>query len=61
MSAKLPKLWTAALLAAVCMVSPAILATPSQAVPAVGADPAVITEWNAIAARTIFTESDSRV
>ena len=40
---------------------PAIVAAPSQAVPQVGRDPAVITEWNAIASRTISTENATPV
>ena len=48
---------TVALVATACVATSAVLAVPSQAAPAVAADPAVITEWNAIAARTILTEN----
>ena len=52
---------TAALAALACLLVPAIVAVPSQAVPQVGRDPAVITEWNAIASRTISTENATPV
>lgn len=51
------RLLTAALVATACVATAAVLATPSLAAPHVASDPAVITEWNAIAARTIFTEN----
>lgn len=47
--------------AAICLATPAVIAAPSHAVPPVGSDPAVVTEWNAIAARTIFTENASPI
>jgi hypothetical protein len=52
---------TAALVAAACVATQASLAAPSQAAPPVASDPAVITEWNAIAARTIFTENSTPI
>ena len=52
---------TASLAAMACLLVPAIVAAPSQAVPQVGRDPAVITEWNAIASRTISTENATPV
>jgi hypothetical protein len=51
------KLLASALVATVCVASSTVVSAPSQADPTVAADPAVITEWNAIAARTIFTEN----
>lgn len=36
-------------------------AAPSQAVPKVASDPAVVTEWNTIAARTIFAENSTPI
>ena len=47
----------AVLLVAACVVIPAGLATPGHAKPRVASDPSVITEWNEIAARTIFAEN----
>ena len=47
--------------AAICLATPAVIAAPSHAVPPVGSDPAVVTEWNGIAARTIFTENASPI
>jgi hypothetical protein len=61
MSLHRAKALTAALAAVACILVPAVVATPSQAVPEVGSDPAVITEWNAIATRTIFTENGTPV
>ncbi|HET6664425.1 MAG TPA: vanadium-dependent haloperoxidase [Acidimicrobiales bacterium] len=49
--------------ATVCIAVPGAIALPgalaatAQAAPSVAADPSVITEWNTIAARTIFTEN----
>jgi len=48
---------TVALVATACVATSAVLAVPSQAAPTVASDPAVITEWNAIAARTILAEN----
>jgi len=52
---------TVALVATTCVATSAVLAVPSQAAPAVASDPAVITEWNAIAARTILIENPTPV
>jgi hypothetical protein len=53
---------TAAVVAALgCVCASVIVAAPSQALPAVGRDPAVITEWNAIAERTISVENATPV
>ena len=57
MPVKRTKSLIAALVAGLCVTFAAVSAAPSQAAPPVAADPAVITEWNAIAARTIFTEN----
>jgi hypothetical protein len=47
----------AAGVAAVCLATPAVLSAPSHAGLPVVSDPGVVTDWNAIAARTIFTEN----
>jgi hypothetical protein len=52
-TARLP---TIAVLAAACLAPSVVAAAPGHAVPAVAANPAVIAEWNAIAART-FAEN----
>lgn len=51
------RLGIAATVSAVCLTASAVMAVPSLAAPAVSADPAVITDWNTIAVRTIFTEN----
>jgi hypothetical protein len=51
------RLVASAVVATVCVVSSGAVSAPSQADPRIDADPAVITEWNAIATRTIFTEN----
>ena len=55
------RLLTAALVTTACAATQAGLAAPSQAVVPVASDPAVIPEWNAIAARTIFTENSTPI
>ena len=55
------RLLATAFVAAVCVTVSTVVSTPSQAEPPVAADPAVITEWNAIAARTIFTENSTPI
>jgi hypothetical protein len=47
----------AAGVAVVCLATPAVLSAPSHAGLPVVSDPGVVTDWNAIAARTIFTEN----
>lgn len=61
MSLKPAKLLTATVAAVACLLVPAVVAAPSHAVPEVGRDPAVITEWNAIAERTISAENATPV
>ena len=61
MSHKHAKSITAAVAALACILVPAIVAAPSQAVPNVGRDPAVIREWNAVAVRTIAAENATPV
>jgi hypothetical protein len=61
MHVRLRRLLAIALVAAVCVTVSIVVSTPSQADPPVPADPAVITEWNAIAARTIFAENATPV
>ena len=61
MSHKHAKLVAAAVAVLACVLVPAVVAAPSQAVPNVGRDPAVIREWNAIAVRTIATENATPV
>lgn len=61
MSLKPAKLLTAAVVASACLLVPAVVAVPSHAAPDVASDPAVITEWNAIAQRTIITENGTPV
>ncbi|MBM7831387.1 hypothetical protein JOE59_002092 [Agromyces cerinus] len=61
MSRKPSKLITAAVAAVACLLAPVVVAGPSQAVPDIGRDPAVISEWNAIAVRTIATENGTPV
>ena len=61
MSLKPARLITAAVAAFACLLVPAVIAAPSQAVPDVGRDPGVIREWNFIAARTIFAENATPV
>jgi hypothetical protein len=46
-----------AIVATAGVLTPSLVGTPAEAHPPVAADPAVITEWDAIAARTIFTEN----
>ncbi|MEU9330915.1 vanadium-dependent haloperoxidase [Streptomyces canus] len=41
---------------AMAVVTPTAIVSTAQAAPRAAADPAVITDWNAIAVRTIFTE-----
>jgi hypothetical protein len=57
MQMKRLRLLGTALVATVCLAGSAVVSTPSEASPDVASDPTVITEWNAIAARTIFTEN----
>ena len=61
MQRKASRVSTIAVLAAACLVPSVVVAAPGQAGPPVAADPAVIAEWNAIAARTIFTENATPV
>ena len=61
MQRKVSRVSTIAVLAAACLVPSVVVAAPGQAGPPVAADPAVIAEWNAIAARTIFTENATPV
>jgi hypothetical protein len=61
MAMKPLRLLGTALVATVCFAGSAVVSTPSEASPDVAADPAVITEWNAIAVRTIFTENATPV
>ncbi|HYI32308.1 MAG TPA: vanadium-dependent haloperoxidase [Glaciibacter sp.] len=60
MSMKSLRLIAVALLATAGVLTPAAAAS-AEAAPTVSADPAVITEWNAIAERTIFTENEKLV
>ena len=55
------RLLGAALVAALCLAGSVAVAAPSGARPPTAADPAVVTEWNAIAVRTIFTENATPV
>ena len=48
---------TLAIVAAVGVLAPSVVSTPAVGHPQHSADPAVITEWDAIAARTIVTEN----
>ncbi|MEL4317451.1 vanadium-dependent haloperoxidase [Leifsonia sp. YIM 134122] len=48
---------TIALVATAGLLAPASVVTTAQADPRTAADPAVITEWNAIAERTVFIEN----
>ena len=50
-----------AIIATAGVITPAIIDTPAEAHPPVAADPAVITQWNAIADRTIFAENATPV
>lgn len=50
-----------ATVATVGVVTPVTVDTVAEAKPSAAADPAVITEWNAIAERTIFTENATPV
>jgi hypothetical protein len=50
------RLVTAAVVAG-CVAIPTLHARPAEAVPRVAADPAVVTTWNTIAGRTIYTEN----
>lgn len=61
MFAKFLRLLIVVVLTTVGVSTAAVLAAPSQAVPGAASDPAVITEWNAIAARTIFTENSTPI
>ena len=61
MSLQPGKIVTAALATLACLCASVVVAGPSQAVPEVGRDPAVIAEWNAIAERTISTENATPV
>lgn len=53
MHPKTARLPTIAVLAAACLAPSVVAAAPGHAVPPVAANPAVIAEWNAIAARTL--------
>lgn len=55
------RILTAALAAAACLAGSVATAPPGLAGGPVPADPAVVTDWNAIAARTIFTENATPV
>jgi hypothetical protein len=55
------RLLATALVTAVCVAISTVVSAPSQADPPTASDPAVITEWNAIAVRTIFTENATPV
>ena len=57
MSPRIARTVIAAASAVVCVLAAAVVAGPSQAVPEVGRDADVVREWNAIAVRTISTES----
>ena len=57
MHCRIPRVPTVVVLAAACLVPSVVAATPSQAAPA--ADPGVILEWKAIAARTIAENATS--
>ncbi len=52
------RIFTVALLATAGALTPAALTTAAAAAPSVATDSAVITEWNAIAERTIFAENE---
>ena len=52
---------SAALAVTACLAAPAVVAAHGVAAPPVPADPAVVTEWNEIAARTIYTENSTPV
>jgi hypothetical protein len=52
----MPKRLLATVFAA-ALITPALAVAPSQASSSTSANPAVITQWNALAARTIFTEN----
>lgn len=53
MRARTVRLMTASLLACVGLAASIVVAVPSSGDPRVASDPAVVTEWNAIASRTI--------
>ena len=57
MQPRLMKLLTTSVLITACAAGPIAFAGPGRADPAVASDPSVITSWNVIAARTIFTEN----
>jgi hypothetical protein len=49
------------LVAAACGITPTVLVRPGPAVAHVDSNPVVITRWNEIAARTIFTENSTPI
>lgn len=55
------RLLAVALVATAGVLTPTAAAVSAEAAPTVSADPAVITEWNAIAERTIFAENETPV
>jgi hypothetical protein len=57
MLSKTTRILTLAIVATAGVLTPSIVGTPADAHPPVAADSAVITEWDAIAARTIVTEN----
>ncbi len=61
MSARILRLSTAALAATACLLGSAAGAPPGLAATPVPADPGVVARWNAIAARTIYTENATPV
>lgn len=58
---KSPRPTIVTLVATACIAIPAVQAVPSQAAPIVASNPAVITDWNKTAARTIFTENTTPI
>ena len=61
MHVKARRLLATALVTAICVAISTVVSAPSQADPPVASDPAVITEWNAIAERTIFAENSTPI
>lgn len=57
MSTRIPRIAGVGLLTTACLVTSVVAPSAGQASPATASDPAVLAEWNAIAARTILTEN----
>src|SRR5918993_442897 len=59
MHRKLPRIPTVAILAAACLAPSVVVAVPGHAARSAAANPAVIADWNAIAARTFQENATS--